>query len=51
VHGAHLFILPIDTQAGLGQAAVVGRNGANFSQCSTAFHGLEVQDVTEFDSG
>jgi hypothetical protein len=30
---AHLFILPIHAQAGL-KPVVVGRNGANFSQCS-----------------
>jgi hypothetical protein len=34
VHGAHLFILSIDAQAGL---AVVGRNGTKFSQYSMAW--------------
>jgi hypothetical protein len=51
VPDAHLFLLPIHTQAGL-EPAVVGRNGTNFSQCSRcreAFHRLRVQDVTEFD--
>jgi hypothetical protein len=31
--GVHLFVLSIDTQAGL-EPAVVGRNGINFFQCS-----------------
>jgi hypothetical protein len=35
VHDVHLFLLPIDTQAGL-ELEVAGRNGANFSKCSTA---------------
>jgi hypothetical protein len=32
VCGAHLFILPIDEQAGLEQVVVVRRNSANFFQ-------------------
>jgi hypothetical protein len=49
---AHLFVLPIHTQAGL-ELAAAEKNVANFSQYSMAwevFHGLWVQDVTEFDS-
>jgi hypothetical protein len=52
--GAHLFILPIDAQAGLEQVVVAGSNGSNFSQCplhGEVFHRLEVQDIAEFDSG
>jgi hypothetical protein len=33
VCGAHLFILPIDMQAGL-EPVAAGRNSTNFSQCS-----------------
>jgi hypothetical protein len=36
VHDAHLFLLPIHTQSGL-ELVAAGRNGANFSQCSTAW--------------
>jgi hypothetical protein len=32
VCGVHLFVLPINTQAGLEPAVEVGRNGTNFSQ-------------------
>jgi hypothetical protein len=50
VCGAHLFILSVDMQAGLevvaaaaaalAVVAAVGRNGANFSQCSVAWGGF-----------
>jgi hypothetical protein len=40
VHGAHLFILLIEVQEGLEQVAVVGRDGANFVQCSTVRGGF-----------
>jgi hypothetical protein len=36
---AYLFILPIAAQAGL-EVVVAGRNGAIFSQCSTAWGGF-----------
>jgi hypothetical protein len=39
VCGAHLFVLSIDTQAGLELVAVV-RNGAKFSQCDVALRRL-----------
>jgi hypothetical protein len=40
IHGAHLFVLPIDAQAGLEPSlAVAEKKGANFSQCSAAFIG------------
>jgi hypothetical protein len=38
VHGAHLFALSIDMQAGLEPAAV--RNGAKFSQNNMAWRGF-----------
>jgi hypothetical protein len=34
VHGAHLFVLSNDKQAGLEPAAAVVKYGANFSQCN-----------------
>jgi hypothetical protein len=34
VCGVHLFILPIDVQADLEQAAAAGKNGTHFSQYS-----------------
>jgi hypothetical protein len=37
VHGAYLFILSIDAQAGLEPVAMAKRNGANFSQCNVAW--------------
>jgi hypothetical protein len=37
----HLFVLPIDAQARL-EPAVMGRNGANFSQCSMAWGRLSM---------
>jgi hypothetical protein len=40
VRGARLLILSIDMQAGLEPAAVAGRNGTNFSQCSVAWGGF-----------
>jgi hypothetical protein len=38
LRGAHLFILPIDTQEDL--ELVAGRNGIYFSQCSVAWGGF-----------
>jgi hypothetical protein len=38
VNGAHLFVLSVDMQAGLEQAAA--RNGAKFSQCNVAWGGF-----------
>jgi hypothetical protein len=44
VHGAHLFVLPIDVQAGLEPAAVAGavavRNGIKFSECNVVWGGF-----------
>jgi hypothetical protein len=40
VCGAHLFVLPIDAQAGLEQKEAAGRNGTNFSQCRTEWGGF-----------
>jgi hypothetical protein len=39
VHGAYLFVLPIEVQAGLELAAVAaaGRNDTNFSLCNVAW--------------
>jgi hypothetical protein len=40
-HGAHLFLLSIDAQAGLMlQVVAVARNGAKFSQCSVTWGGF-----------
>jgi hypothetical protein len=39
VCGAHLFVLPIDAQAGL-ELAVAWKNGANSSQCSAMWGGV-----------
>jgi hypothetical protein len=53
VCGAHLFILPIDAQAGL-ELAVVGRMAPTFLSAAwhgEDFHRLGIQDVAEFDSG
>jgi hypothetical protein len=50
-HDVHLFLLQFHT--GSFGARWQGRNGAAFlsmAWCRQAFHGLGVQDVTEFDS-
>jgi hypothetical protein len=39
VHDVNLFVLSVDTQAGL-ELAVEGRNGTNFSQCSVVWGGF-----------
>jgi hypothetical protein len=48
VHHAHLFLLPIDAQAGLEPLVAIFLNAAQHGE---AFPGLGVQDVTAFDSG
>jgi hypothetical protein len=40
VYGAHLFILSVDTKAGLELVAAVGKNCANFSECSVVWGGF-----------
>jgi hypothetical protein len=56
VHGAYLFILSNDEQAGLELAVVLAvvvvvaaavRNGSKFPQCNVAFPGIEVQGVED----
>jgi hypothetical protein len=49
----HLLVLSIDAQAGLEPvvvvlAAAVGRNGANFSQCSLAWGGFPWTRSSEY---
>jgi hypothetical protein len=56
VHGAHLFVLSIDMQAGLEpvMVAAVVRNGAKFSQCNMAwgyFSWVRGSGCQKFDSG
>jgi hypothetical protein len=54
VHGAYLFVPSIDAQASLEPAAVVEKNGANFSQSNLAWGGFpRARDpgCRKFDSG
>jgi hypothetical protein len=54
VHGAHLFVLSIDTQAGLEPAVVVERNGTKFFQCNLLWGGFprsRGSGCRKFDSG